>query len=1371
MSKFADSVIDDLLKRLDAIDVLELIDYHPETIQLNGDEVSSFCPLCQDVSGRYLKIDLHTKRFQSSPPGGPDQAGTIIDLFARCRRIDFDAAVEELAEEFSILLVSDDSPEQLAIVLKEASKLIDDARKDTGRRMVLAGEAEKRLRRVLGQDPNNRSALREELRLRLLQGNILNSSEVAIRLMAAEREAKNADGLAEAGHMHLEVFPNDLAMREKLADELLAAGSPEAAAAELMALADLAEQNGKQKVALATYRKVRDLECEAFDVYPMIIALLAARDKREDAIAETQSYIDHLKKESRSREARDQALAKLDFGAEDGASRLQAVELAVAAGLREDQADRYVDLVDQMIEAGQLQEALAALGLLVAERSDDPTVLDMMGNLCRRLGMEAEAEEMQLRLAELHHKSGDVSAAMLIVEELMASNPSNLHAVRLMGELMEAEAGADAARPMREKLMQLQYMAGAWDEILDTAAKLMGTGSGHRGARLVAVEALIRLGRVDEALPRLESLVEEMNGDPEERTFADYLDRLVKLEPTAKLRLMTLQVWQRLGDTTRSGAALAALKTSIGAESSGDPEAAMLKLLAADPGNPILLELVAQMYLDSGRATQARPHLLKLATLQKAAGNVAGAATAMDRLLTTGPLDHKTLESLSAFAGEIGDKDRQLSMLVLDLESLMADNDAPRMIARAREVLAIRPDNRKAFRALIKGAEAQGDKKEALKARTELARILANLPSHQDEEASLLRDIITADPNRVESLERLITILLARGSENELGARVDQLLKANKSDRDKSIRTLRDLVKQKPSVALHQRLARLYKEAERGEEMVAELQAVVELEEAAGHTTQALALYRQLVTEAPESVSSRRGFIALLKKTNQSDELVEQLLELGRILMAQTKTREALEFYEQATELAPENAEVYRGTAGALRSLGLDSDANQKLRDLAGLLGRQGKLERAITVLHEILDENPASHDTRREIIRLRRESNQLDLAAEELDRLAQLLTKESDVDGSLAARREAIVMMPKSPELRLLLIRQLETAGRAAEVEKEKVNLAQAYANESRFDKALEILDKLATENPGNLVARRLRAKVYDDMGDERRALTEYRELQGFMDTLGGSSTMAAAAPRGSSGEVAVGLLDDGYPQLQIMPEYHFDSYIVGSRNNFAFATAKAVAEHPGSARNPLFLYSDVGLGKTHLLHAIANALKSKQPDCRILYTSTEYFTSELIDAIQNNKVAQFRTKHLAADVLLLDDVQFLAGKERSQEEFFHIFNMLFQKNRQIVVTSDRPPKDIAHLNSRLRSRFGQGVIVDIQTPDLETRMAILRAEAERRSIPIANDVVEFLAERITTNVRELKGAFNQLAAQFEIGGQSVSREMAAAIIEKYFN
>jgi chromosomal replication initiator protein len=236
-------------------------------------------------------------------------------------------------------------------------------------------------------------------------------------------------------------------------------------------------------------------------------------------------------------------------------------------------------------------------------------------------------------------------------------------------------------------------------------------------------------------------------------------------------------------------------------------------------------------------------------------------------------------------------------------------------------------------------------------------------------------------------------------------------------------------------------------------------------------------------------------------------------------------------------------------------------------------------------------------------------------------------------------------------------------------------------------------------------------------------------------------------------------------------MEEYTFENFVVGTHNNFAYATSMAVAKAPAQNYNPLFLCSDVGLGKTHLIHAIANYIKNHRSDMKILYTNSEEFTSQLIDAIQNNTILQFRARHKTIDLLLLDDVQFLAGKERAQEEFFHLFNTLFQAKKQIVITSDRSPKDIAHLEKRLKSRFGAGIIVDIQPPDLLTRAAILKKERDHiPDVEIGDNIINLIAEKVDTNIRDLKGAFNQIIARHRITNQLITEEMVLHSLDSIF-
>jgi chromosomal replication initiator protein len=234
----------------------------------------------------------------------------------------------------------------------------------------------------------------------------------------------------------------------------------------------------------------------------------------------------------------------------------------------------------------------------------------------------------------------------------------------------------------------------------------------------------------------------------------------------------------------------------------------------------------------------------------------------------------------------------------------------------------------------------------------------------------------------------------------------------------------------------------------------------------------------------------------------------------------------------------------------------------------------------------------------------------------------------------------------------------------------------------------------------------------------------------------------------------------------VNLNSRYSFNNFIVGSANRLAHAAALSVAERPGHAYNPLFLYGGVGLGKTHLMHAIGNAVAVKFPRKRIVYATSEKFTNDFINSIREQKMEDFRSRYRRIDVLLIDDIQFIAERERTQEEFFHTFNAIHEEGRQIVLSSDRPPKAITTLEERLRSRFEWGLIADLTPPDLETRIAILRSKAEDQPDLIPSDVIEFIARKVVSNVRELEGALNRVVAYASMGGMPISNELASAVL-----
>jgi chromosomal replication initiator protein len=232
--------------------------------------------------------------------------------------------------------------------------------------------------------------------------------------------------------------------------------------------------------------------------------------------------------------------------------------------------------------------------------------------------------------------------------------------------------------------------------------------------------------------------------------------------------------------------------------------------------------------------------------------------------------------------------------------------------------------------------------------------------------------------------------------------------------------------------------------------------------------------------------------------------------------------------------------------------------------------------------------------------------------------------------------------------------------------------------------------------------------------------------------------------------------------------PKNTFESFVVGANNNFAFAAAKAVAEAPGKSYNPLFLYGGVGLGKTHLLHAIGQHVCGSRKSARVAYVSSEKFTNEYIDAIQNNKLVGFRKKYRQTDVLLIDDIQFLAGKERIQEEFFHTFNALHEAHKQIVLTCDRPASEIQGLEQRLVSRFEWGLVTDLQPPDIEMRLAILKKKAQVMNVLLQDDILNFLATRIRTNVRRLEGALIRVASFASLTGKKLTIEIIEGLLRE---
>jgi chromosomal replication initiator protein len=268
-----------------------------------------------------------------------------------------------------------------------------------------------------------------------------------------------------------------------------------------------------------------------------------------------------------------------------------------------------------------------------------------------------------------------------------------------------------------------------------------------------------------------------------------------------------------------------------------------------------------------------------------------------------------------------------------------------------------------------------------------------------------------------------------------------------------------------------------------------------------------------------------------------------------------------------------------------------------------------------------------------------------------------------------------------------------------------------------------------------------------------------------------GGFGPLPAHSPIAPSSRSPEQTRFDWSTAAQLNPRYTFDAFVIGNGNQFARAASLAVAERPSRAYNPLFLYGGVGMGKTHLMHAIGHEVKRRQPSATISYLSAEKFTNEMITSLRNDRMTSFRDRFRTVDVLLIDDIQFIAQKERTQEEFFHTFNALHESMKQIVIASDRSPKELAEIEDRLRSRFEWGLIADIQPPDLETKVAILQKKAENEQVQLPTDVALFIASNVRTNVRELEGAMTRLVAWCNLNHTEITLATTQQCLKQYID
>lgn len=1357
-SSFPAAVIKDVLERLDALDVIELVDWHPESIQKIGETIRCCCPVHKEPKERTLVVDLARRVVRCSEATCPAHTEvSLIEMYALAKPVSFDEAMHQLADEFGFVLMAGSSKEDLDRASSEAQQYLERAKTEQIHRVAHTREAEKRFRSVLSANPDDMDAALGLFRIMREQGNLLDLAQFATQVASrAETGGGSTETAVTLLKEYLEVNNEDLAMRLRLADLLAKQQNTDDAVAELMDLADTAEQSQQYDLALSAYRRISALGSDTMDVHPMMQHLLVTMGRDLEAVELLRERAGWLVERGRYGEASQALLEILELNPNDPTAQAEAAEALLEGPVDGEDRGKVLELIGIIRKARGDQSVLPLARMLAVKRPDDLEVLSMLSELLRSTGHGTEAHQQDRRLAEALGSAGETARALEVLERLLSEAPEDHTLLLQLAELHIASGNLELGMGVMDAALEMA--AGAEDSkaALSIAQRLADLAPREMQRQRRLLNLLAQFGREGEARGLCGSLVATAEKNADDQLLVELLRLAQELEPNEPKHLLSLaDSLERLGKSEE--AAFHRREAARAMHRIGRPEHAEgeLRLLIEDnPQDFDSMTLLMEVLRSQKKTTEAQSYGIRLVDQRMERGEFGEARAMLDLLLADAPNDADLLSRLSTLCTELGDSTGLVKVGAHLIELYRANRQYDEAIEQAEEILQLNPTHLVALTHLAELMEMKGDRTRAAALHFQRAAVLREQGDNAGEQRAL-EEVLSRDSRNADALERVILLAYANDDRTEGAAHLEEFAAA--STPTKVATLLRELLLHHPDdLGLHMRQVAVLRKADDPEALLAAMQSLILLHERADRWRDAIALYREALVLEPDSVFLRMSHVEALKRVGDRAAALREMHAVAKLHLEQGSLEDALAVFEQMQRLDPADERGYSGQAEIYRRRDRSDLAADRMRQYADTLRSNGDLKEAAKVLKAAMEFDPKNMDLRRQLVAILAESGKPEDAVKELVRLGEQLEAEGDPEGAISTLREAVTLKPMDVKLRRRLIKSLEDSDRRQDATQESVGLAEALSEGGNPTAALEILEETLQRYPSNMKARRLRAEIFLATGDDKRAIEEFRQMAPFLDRVESGGGGALLAPEAT--------------ELKILPEYDFDSFVVGSRNNFAYATAKAVGKSPGTAYNPLFLYSDVGLGKTHLLHAIANYMLENMPNIKITYTNVEDFTAELIEAIETNSVTQFRNRHKSADILLIDDVQFLAGKERSQEELFHIFNTLFQAKKQIVVTSDRPPKDIAHLEKRLKSRFGAGVVVDIQPPDVETRIAIMKREMSEKhtAITMPDEIMKMIAERMDSNVRELKGALNQVILSHELGGEALTAENVRTILDR---
>lgn len=1361
MGIFPEKLIDTVRRRLAAEAVLEKINYRTEMIQDTGGALKCFCPIHKEAIFRTLLIDKKTGNYRCSNFNCAGNAGgDLIDLYARAAGLSYEQAIVELAGAFGIDVDLSAAEQYLKESLEVASNFLD---------LGALREAEEQYDQIMRFREDCESALRGLLRIYEATERWEAHDATRLKLARALAVAHNYQEALELVEASLGGHPGDTGLKRFHIDCLEGDGQLARAAQETLQLGDTLAAGGEIDRALEVYRSAAAFDGAEGAVGGKIVALLGAAGRREEAVAESLTQADRRLTAADSEGAAELLLDALELEPGRESLTLRLAGIVADYHLNGDLLAQTCEQVRKLLAVREHAAAAQAVAALERTWSEHASIKALRAELEESRGNHDRALDLFLECADQYTTQRDPARALAIVDRMLAGHPGNVALLSRKANLLRQRGETDEAIAVYLEITELFKHA---DE-LDHAAAVYQTVIDMAPDRFEYRERQFELYLAIGLEPVIErkglELAAAFRARRDSVRAMRVLTRALKRAPqSSALSICHGEILEESGRRAEAAELfLAGARLLLEQQQSEPARGAITRALRCVPEHLEAREVHADVLIAQGSALQAVSIYSDLAEFYLREKDAEALLRNVRKILAVQGENMPALLMLARGYGLAGDPERQLSAQAQLIHLYMNNQSWTRATEICEEILGRHEDYAPALEQLVAIAQASRQSGRSVKYLWKLSQVHARA-GRRDHEQAVLEQVLQADPLHVSANYRNLELLAQWAAPQALAEAISLFVQRHElgGALDQAIGLLQDLARDPmPKPEVYGGLARLFRSKGDVERLRGALRTQAELLGRLLRDSEALEVWNELARLAPDDHTILRVRIELLLRNNLMNEVAEEYRRLAGALLERRRFEEAEIALLEVLGINPGDLPARDELISILIRTRENERAAEQIDEAAGRLMEDGRYAEAIKMFERTFEFDAARDDIHRKIVAIRQRMGDPQGMLDGYGQLLDCLEKKDSGAEFEQCAQEAIKLYPDSAALRQRLATFYAYRNRPREAEGVLLTLAVRQIEATQIDDAERSLERILELNPNSVPARAHHAQILARKGQTQEALNEFINLTGAL-----ALNQVMSSPM-SAGMSPLGFSEGNYEGIRLIRDYTFETFVAGARNNFALATAQAVSRAPSKNYNPLFLYSDVGLGKTHLCHAIAHTVVDRHPEMKVLYTTTEEFVAELIDAIQNNTMTAFRNHHKLSDVLIIDDVQFLSGKERAQEEFFNVFNALYQAGKQVVLTSDRPPKDITHLEKRLRSRFGAGIIVDIQPPDLETRIAILRHElkARDRDGALGDEILLCVAENVESNVRELKGMLNQLLARQDFSGQKVDVQLTEQLISHH--